>query len=245
MPTDLATVTTLDLVGMAGVVVYLLAYALLQFGFVRGQTYVYASLSIVAACLVLIGLQRDFNLAAAAIQVSMIAISIAGILRLYIRSITVRFSPEERDLLDRLGLDLPDHLARTLLNAGIWTEGAPGTVLTTEGEPVAELVVLASGEAAVSIEDEVVAICRPPCFIGEMSCLEAAPASATVVLTGESRCFGIGAARLRRLLMRRPDLDNALRASFSRQIGNRLQVSNAVVRRLMSERRDRSATGAV
>lgn len=232
-----AALTGLDILGLAGVAVYLFAYAALQLGFVRGQSYVYPGLNLVAASLVLAGLVQDFNLPAALIQVSFITISLVGMARFYLIQRRARFSEAERELLEAIGLDVPAPLARRFLDLGTWIEADAGTVLTAEGELVGELAILTEGQAVVSIESHLTAVCRPICLIGEISCLDAVPATASVVLTRPSRLYCIGAEGLRKLARREPELANALRASFNQHISTKLQTQNAVSRRLMSELR--------
>jgi len=73
----------LELTGVAGFVFYMLSYTLLQLGKISGQCYTYTLLNILAASLVLVSLIHQFNLASALIQVSWIAISIVGIIRIW------------------------------------------------------------------------------------------------------------------------------------------------------------------
>jgi len=71
-----------ELIGVAGIVFYILAYTLLQLGIIIGQCYTYTLLNLVAALLVLVSLTQQFNLAVALLQVSWVVISIVGIFRL-------------------------------------------------------------------------------------------------------------------------------------------------------------------
>jgi predicted tellurium resistance membrane protein TerC len=68
--------------GLAGVVLYLGSYALLQSGILRGSSYTYAILNLCAASLVLLSLTVAFNLSSAIIQASWVVISVLGIARL-------------------------------------------------------------------------------------------------------------------------------------------------------------------
>ena len=71
-----------DLIGIAGFIFYMLAYGLLQFGRISGQSYSYTLMNMAAASLVLISLTHQFNLASVLIQLSWIAISVVGLIRL-------------------------------------------------------------------------------------------------------------------------------------------------------------------
>jgi hypothetical membrane protein len=67
-----------DVIGMTGVVVILTTYFLLQNDKLRYDDYSYLFLNIAGATLILVSLFNEFNLAAAAIEVAWIAISMFG-----------------------------------------------------------------------------------------------------------------------------------------------------------------------
>ena len=69
----------LSFIGLAGVVLYLGAYAALQLRLLSGHGTGYSMLNLFAASFVLIDLQRDFNLPSVLIQISWIAISLYGL----------------------------------------------------------------------------------------------------------------------------------------------------------------------
>ncbi len=71
------------LIGVAGFLLYMLSYALLQLGRISGHGYSYTVLNMLAATFVLISLLHQFNLASALIQISWIIISLIGIFRLW------------------------------------------------------------------------------------------------------------------------------------------------------------------
>ena len=129
---------------------YLGAYALLQLGLIAGRSYSYAGLNLTAASCVLIGLAENFNLASAVVNFAFVVISLVGITRIYLRTTGLRFSDEERALLNATALRVPNHMNRRLLDAGSWHDGQPGDVLIPEGKPAAALVFFLRGEAAVS-----------------------------------------------------------------------------------------------
>ena len=68
-----------DVIGMTGVMVILTTYFLLQNDKLRYDDYSYLFLNVAGAALILVSLFNVFNLAAAAIEVSWIAISIFGV----------------------------------------------------------------------------------------------------------------------------------------------------------------------
>jgi len=70
-----------DISGLAGVVLYLASYGLLQSGRLSSDGAAYSWLNLLAASLVLISLATEFNLASALIQLSWILISLGGLHR--------------------------------------------------------------------------------------------------------------------------------------------------------------------
>lgn len=56
-----------QIAGYGGVVFYLSSYGLLQMGVLRGNSYTYAALNMLAAALVLVSLFRNWNLFSAII----------------------------------------------------------------------------------------------------------------------------------------------------------------------------------
>lgn len=76
------------LAGLAGFVVYVMAYALLQFGVFSGHSVAYTVSNTVAAALVLVSLIAEFNLAAALIQVTWIAIGLVGMINRWVHTET-------------------------------------------------------------------------------------------------------------------------------------------------------------
>ncbi len=70
-----------DLVGIAGVVLVLLAYLLLQTGKLPSTTASYSLLNLLGSLAILVSLAYAFNLSSLVIQVAWIAISIYGLRR--------------------------------------------------------------------------------------------------------------------------------------------------------------------
>lgn len=201
-------------IGLFGVAVYLGSYALLQLGILRGQSYSYAALNLLAASSVLFSLIPAFNLSSVIIQVSWIVISIAGMSRLYLMTKLARYTEEEAKFVEAQLPDLPRHLAKRLLNAGQWSDIPVGTVITVEGQPIDRLLYLSQGQVEISVNDEVVGYSGEPSFIGELSFAEGGPATATAVVAKPARCFSIDADNLRSFLKRNPEISFALTTSF-------------------------------
>lgn len=219
--------TIYELAGMLGVAVYLGSYAALQLGLIPGGGYLYAALNLVAAIFVLWSLTQDFNLWSAIIQVSWIVISVVGIARRGWIEARLRFSPEERELVDR---HLP-HMRRAdalrVLRLGRWQDLPAGTRLVQEESPVSTLYVLAAGAAEVCVAGQPVARLGPGDLAGEMGFLDAGRASATVTTLGPVRVFALDAARALPVIRRDPDLRAQLDFAFGRDIRRKLVEMNA------------------
>ncbi|MBI5619034.1 MAG: cyclic nucleotide-binding domain-containing protein [Gammaproteobacteria bacterium] len=105
-----------------------------------------------------------------------------------------------------------------LLRIGEWVELPRGAVLTREGEPVDSFYVIADGLAEVDVAGHIVSILQDGSFVGEMSLLTNARASATVTTLAVCRGFRVGQSALVALLSRHPEI----RAGLDRMIGRDL-----------------------
>ena len=224
-----------ETVGMVGVLTYLASYFALQAGFIRGQTYTYATLNIVAASCVLFDLQTHFNLSSALIQASWILISMVGIARLYYIANHIKLNREEAEFVASKLPGLPKNLARKLLDQGYWAEIQAGTIVAHEGKPVRELLYMAEGEAQISFGGHLIFQNYNDNFIGEVTCLSGDPATATVTITSPSRCFCIGAEPLRQLARRNSELRQVLEASFALDVRKKLLLTNQRQQTLAAE----------
>ena len=216
--------------GLAGVVLYLGAYAALQGGLIRGSGYLYASLNLIAAGLVLVSLTLDFNLAAALIQISWIAISIVGMTRIFLLTTGIRFNDEEKQLLERKLPFARPLAARRFLDAASWVDAPAGTVLLREGETHGMLIYLESGEARVDLAGVHLGTVEPGSFLGEMTVLENTPASATVTLTKPARYLRIGAAEIKRLCARDQEFRLQLEYALGHDTRMKLLATNLRLR---------------
>jgi len=81
----LGSLGTLQLVGVAGFLTYILAFSLVQFEYVDGNGSLYSGLNVLAASLVGISLFAEFNLSSALIQASWIIIGLIGLIRRVVR----------------------------------------------------------------------------------------------------------------------------------------------------------------
>ena len=219
--------TVSGLVGLAGVAIYLGAYLALQLGAIAGQSYAYAGINILAAACVLVSLLEQFNLSSAMIQASWIAISVVGIARLWLGSLFIRFSDDEKALIDSVLPDAPAYLARRFLDAGAWVEAEAGREMTREGDPVASLTYIVSGSAMATLDGRTVGHCHPGDLVGEIGAMRSGPASATTRLDEPGRLFVIRTKPLQALMRANPRLRGLLEARLNAETRSKLARANA------------------
>lgn len=215
-----------DFVGILGVVGYIGAYFALQAGIIRGQGYLYAGLNAGSATLILLSLSQDFNLASAAVQIAFIAVSIFGMVRVFVKNKRIVFGEEENALIAVIAPNLSALEARRLIDIGLWDTLQPGALLTEEAVPADHLWFLADGAATVTVDGKTVARIASGNLVGEISCLTGLPASATVTVTDKARVFSIRVDRLNAFLKRNAVIRHELQARFARQIGEKLVRTN-------------------
>lgn len=213
-----------QIIGLGGVFIYLLSYALLQMGIIGGNSYAYPGMKVIAACMVMVSLVHAFNLTTLLIQISFIVISLYGMIRLAVLTHTARFSEEDAKFLRQKLPFLAPHLARKLLNAGSWVDIEADTELATEGTPLEHLIYLAKGEVKVFVKGAPIGTRSNATFIGELTCLDNLPATATIKTSGRSRCLKISAERLRHLTKKHFEIRVALLASFSQNTKETLLI---------------------
>jgi Cyclic nucleotide-binding domain len=105
-----------------------------------------------------------------------------------------------------------------LIKAGSWRDFESGARLTEEGRPVAELVLICDGHAAVEAGGRRLARLHDGAFVGEMAFVSGNPASATVTAEDRIRALVFDMAKLRDLVRG----DEIVAAALHRVIGRDL-----------------------
>lgn len=141
----------------------------------------------------------------------------------------VRFSAEEKGMLDGLVAGLSKTQARHLIDQGMWLNGKEGDVLTREGEPVEHLYYLAEGDARVMSSGARVGTCRAGDLVGELTVLSGEVASATVVLNGPARFWCAPADDLRPYVEAHEDIRRAVEHGFATALKAKLRASNRTI----------------
>ena len=212
--------------GYIGVAFYIGAYAALQFGLMSGRGYLYAFLNLIGASLVLVSLAEAYNLFSAIIQITWITISVVGMIRAYLLHHVIRFTDDERTVLERIAPGLGKPEGRKLLNLGSWVDGKHDTDLTVQGEAISHLYWIKSGQVAVWAGGQRVAEIGAGSVLGEATALTGAPATATVKVDQAAHYFCIPATALRDLAKKNAEIRAELQQSFSSEMRNKLEESN-------------------
>ena len=228
---DIVSSSLYTTIGLFGVFVYLVAYTCLQMGLVSGQSYIYASMIIVAAGSILFSLVDNFHLPTAVIQCAFVTISLAGMLRLYITENHVLFTLEEHQFLSSKFPNLPKNLSKRLLDTGVWADRKENSVIAREGEQLDALTYIATGEAKVSVNGTLIGQLGGDSLVGELTVLDDTPATATVILSRPSRCFQIDKNQFRKLALRYPELHAAFAHSSANEMKKRILHRDAELTR--------------
>lgn len=155
-----------------------------------------------------------------------IAINLFHLLRLTRERMRVRLAIDDRDLLRSLFDGLDDAQIGMLLNSASWHKAPEGEQLTVEGAPVPALMLIAAGQVAVEVGDQVVARMGPGSFIGEMAFLSGGVASATVTTTHPTRVMKIEQSRLKTLLVIDSQIAAVLHRLLGADLANKLRSLN-------------------
>lgn len=148
-----------------------------------------------------------------------------GILWYYARRHS--FSEDEQRFASIMPASIDRRTIRRLLRLAKLRHADEGTALTHEGKPVSELLFLAEGVMQIEQGGRIVAVCGPGDFVGEMSFVSGAPASATAVAAKPIRYLAFDQQRLRAALESDNDLRQAMDASFNNNLVGKLAKANA------------------
>lgn len=138
---------------------------------------------------------------------------------------------DERLFVETVMPTLEGNLRARMLKLARWETREPGQILVSEGETSPQLVFIARGAASVEKDGNIVGVCGPGDFLGEMSFLTGRPASATVRVSNEVRCCTYDPSVLKALTRKNPGIRQALELSFNRNLVGKLERMNEASRR--------------
>ena len=225
----IVALTLFDVAGIMGVMLYLGSYAVLQLGFISGRGYVYPALNAGAASCVMISLIQDFNLSSLLIQISFIAISVYGISRLFVARNLRGYTVDQEAFMEYALPTIDREFSGELAKMGVWAQAPAGTIVTVEGRKVRDLVYIADGKAEVSLNNIPIATIHERSLLGEVTCMDGDPATATVTLTRPSRIMRINAEKLRAVLRAKPEMRSQLENSIKSDMASKLAHLNREV----------------
>lgn len=154
-----------------------------------------------------------------------VLINVVQYWRLLHERLAARLSPEEITLHQGPFAGFTRHGFHKLLRVGSWRDLPIGTCLTSENEPVPELLVVGSGVARVLVGGNEVALLQPGALIGEMSMVMQTNATATVIAATPCRVFALNKAALAELCQGDSTMQAALNGVIGLDLARKLQQS--------------------
>jgi CRP-like cAMP-binding protein len=140
-----------------------------------------------------------------------------------------RFIDQEEAMRASFLSALPRSAARQFIDQGLWLHGDAGEILTSEGEPVANLYYLLSGEAQVTSQGRQVGTCRAGDLIGEATILSGDAATATVTLSGPATFWCASTTALRLFLDDHDGFRVAIERSLANAMKDKLRAANRTI----------------
>lgn len=159
---------------------------------------------------------------AVAWQAAFFAIHGAWVVQLLRERRPIPLTEDERFVGDHVLVGLAANEVALLCRAGRWRDGPAGTPFLSQGERVAALRLLRTGEAAVARGGVEVARLGPGRFVGEVAWIRGEPASATVSAASEARWLEWPVAELRGFLAGRPQVAAALERALGADLAGKL-----------------------
>jgi CRP-like cAMP-binding protein len=109
---------------------------------------------------------------------------------------------------------------RLISQLATYLEEPAGTVLTAEGRPGHEFIIVLDGEIEVRQGSKVIAVRGPGSYVGEIALLDHRPRTATVVAKTPVKISVIGQREFAGLLAEVPELSQQLLATVARRLSD-------------------------
>lgn len=158
-------------------------------------------------------------------EVIFVAVNVGQLLILWYYARRHRFAEHESHFAESMPTSVDRRSIRRLLKLADTRHAQPGDTLTTQGAAVRDLMFIADGVVQIERGGQIVAVCGPGDFLGEMSFVTGGPATATAVVVKPLRYLAFDQARLRQALEADGDLKQAMDASFNRNLVGKLAKS--------------------
>jgi len=137
-----------------------------------------------------------------------------------------RFHDDEQHFAENMPAGIERRSIRRLLSHATRRTIEVGETITTEGQPVADLTYIAVGLVQIERDGKIIAVCGPGDFLGEMSFLTGAPASATARAIKPLRCLAFNQAKLHRGAEVDANVRKALEARLNHNLVGKLIRTN-------------------
>lgn len=136
-----------------------------------------------------------------------------------------RFGEEERHFVENVpGVERSS--IKRLLELAELERFPAGAALTEEGRPVEKLLYLADGVVQIERDGQIVAVCGPGDYIGELSFLSGNPATATSTVVKPARMLVFDQKRLSDSVERDAQLRRTLEAALNKNLAGKLVRAN-------------------
>ncbi len=136
------------------------------------------------------------------------------------------FAEDERHFIASMPSGVERRSLKRLLEQATVRQVEPGATLTVEGEPVTELMFIASGVATIEHGGVVVAACGAGDYVGEMSFLTGKPASATARAAKAVRVLVFDQAKLKTTIDGDAGIRRAMESSMNLNLVGKLFRAN-------------------
>jgi hypothetical protein len=160
-------------------------------------------------------------------EVIFVAVNVGQLLILWWYAKRHRFNDDEQRFATIIPASVDRRTVRRLLRLARIRHVDAGETLTIEGKPVRDLMFIADGVAQIEKAGRIVGVCGPGDFVGEMSFVSGAAASATAISARPMRYLAFDQARLHAAVETDPELRRALDASFNANLVGKLAKANA------------------
>lgn len=133
-----------------------------------------------------------------------------------------RFRGDELHFAENMPRGIERRSVRRLLSLATRRTVDIGETVTVEGQPVTDLTYIAAGLVQIERDGKIIAVCGPGDFIGEMSYLTGAAASATARAIKPARCLAFNQEKLHRGAAADANVRKALEARLNHNLVGKL-----------------------
>jgi len=205
-----------------------LTYVLIAASYLVRDMLKLRTLAIVASCSSIVFMLLRQNYLVVGWNLFFVTVNVVQLAILIYERRPVRLTPEQAALYEQTFQAVTKRDFLRLLDRSRIVQEEDGAVLVEEGERLRDLMLVLDGRARVLVHGEEVAQVKPGLFIGEMSYLTEAPATARVLCDGPVRLVAWDKAELRDFLARRDALRYALRGILGLDLTKKIRKADGL-----------------